>query len=147
MKFLLALVISLSSFTVFSADSETTAPEVFKSLLPLGIYNGHNDNKEVCQVIVSEVNFPKKDIKVEVVTPNFSLTKLIDENSEAYYNMGTRKFVQTEHKAIASDEFNYIEKIIRTNAVGNSGLYVVLEHSFVVNRSRDTEISDCIISL
>lgn len=147
MKILLALVLSLSAVCAFAADLDVKATEKFTSYLPLGYYHGKNDQGEACMVYVAEVNYPKKDLQVRVVTESSDLTKLIEENSLFGYKDYKKEFVQTERSLIGADVYNYVERVVRTTIADTKKLYVVVGYSVVVNRSRDEEVAECIVDL
>ncbi|MFA6238251.1 MAG: hypothetical protein WC635_13035 [Bacteriovorax sp.] len=148
MKILLALVLSLGAITAQASEKAATAPEKLTSYLPVGYYSGHNDQGKSCDVFVTEVNYPKKDIQVTVaVGPTLDLAKLVEEGSEFSYKDHKKEFVQTERNLIGSDVYNYVERILRTTIVDNHKLYVVVSYSTVINRSRDTQTAECIIDV
>lgn len=148
MKILLALVLSLGAITAIANEKAVTAPEKLTSYLPLGYYSGHTDKGESCDVFVTEVNYPKKDIQVMVaVGPTLDLSKLVEEESEFTYKDHKKEFVQTDRNLIGSDVYNYVERVLRTTIAGDHKMYVVVSYSTVINRSRDTMIAECVIDV
>lgn len=145
MKVLLALALS---FTCFSSIAKTiSVVDKLTNYLPVGFYEGRNDQGEFCSVIVSEVNYPKKDVQVRVMTPKADLTKLVEENSEAFFKDYRREFIQTEISILGSDDSQYVERILRTASAGTTKQYVVVSWSIVSNRDRQTEEASCVVDL
>jgi len=145
MKRLLALVLSFISLSTFAAGSG--AVEKFITFLPLGTYDGATDKNEKCHVVVEEVNFPKKDIQVTISNTNREIKKLIEENSQFGFKDYKREFVQTERKFLGDDEYNYVERIVRTVSAGDKKQYVVVSYSVAVNTKTNTEIAECVVDL
>lgn len=146
MKILLALVLSLGLFSASADEAIPTATEKLASYLPVGYYSGKTDLGEKCNVFVTEVNYPKKDIQVRVISGDIDLTKLVAENSEFGYKDYKKEFVQTERSLIGVDVYNYVERILRTTIAGDNKLYVVVSYSVVINRSRDNQVAECVIN-
>ena len=115
MKILLALVLSLGALSVFAVGP--TAPEKLTSYLPLGSYLGQNDQGEGCQVFVSDVNYPKKDVQVTVMNNVSRLSKLIEEDSQFGYKDYKKEFIQSDRSLIGTDIYSYVERVIRTTVV------------------------------
>lgn len=145
MKVLLALALSFVCFNALAKSVSTV--DRLTSYLPVGFYEGRNDRGEFCSVIVSEVNYPKRDIQVRVMNPKADLTKLVEENSEAGGRAHLREFIQTETNILGSDDSQYVERVIRTVTAGASKQYVVVSYSIVNNRERQTEVADCVVDL
>lgn len=145
MKVLLALALSVFCFSSFAKP--VSVVDKLTSYLPVGFYEGRNDQGEFCSVIVSEVNYPKKDVQVRVMTPKFDLSKLVEENSIAAYKDYRREFIQTETNIFGSDETQYVERILRTVSAGTTKQYVVVSWAIISNRDRQTEEASCVVDL
>lgn len=145
MKVLLVLTLSFFCFNTFAKS--VSVVDKLTSYLPVGFYEGRNDQGEFCSVQVSEVNYPKKDIQVRVMTSKADLTKLVEEFSEAAYKDYKREFIQTETNIVGSDDTQYVERILRTVTAGDKKQYVVVSYSVVNNRERQTEEASCIVDL
>ncbi len=145
MKVLVALTLSILCLNSYAKP--VSVVDKLTSYLPVGLYEGRNDRGEFCSVLVSEVNFPKRDITVRVMNPKTDLTKLVEENSEAGYKDYKREFIQTETNLIGSDSSQYVERILRTVTAGANKQYVVVSWSIVSNRERQTETAECIVDL
>ena len=147
MKFIMALTLSFFCFNTYAQKRPVSVVDKLVSYLPVGFYEGRNDQGEFCSVSVSEVNYPKKDIQVRVMTPKADLTKLIEENSDAMWRDYKREFIQTETNVFGSDDTQYVERILRTVSAGDKKQYVVVSYSIVANRERQTEESSCIVDI
>jgi hypothetical protein len=145
MKVLVGLTLTFFCFNSFAKSFSVI--EKLTSYLPVGFYEGRNDHSEFCSVQLSEVNFPKKDIQVRVMTLNADLTKLVEENSDAGFKDYKREFVQTNKSIISSDDNQYVERILKTMTAGSKKQYVVVSWSVVNNNERQTEEASCIVDL
>lgn len=146
MKILLALVLSFAAVSAFADGVGSTATEKITSYLPVGYYEGKNDQGANCTVLVSEVNYPDKDIQVRVMDGTLDLAKLIEENSAFGYKDYKKEFVQVERNLIGNDSYNYVERVLRTVLAGDRKLYVVVSYSLVINRNRDTQTAECVVN-
>lgn len=144
MKILLAFLVSLTSINIFAHD-EILAVDKFTSYLPIGVYVGTNDKKEACEVSVSEINFPQRDILVKVSVLDKTLTKLIEEKSIFKFRDYKREFIQTDTKKFGADSVNYVERIVRTVRAENDKQYIVVSYSIVTNTTSETDVLDCIV--
>jgi len=97
MKVLVALTLSFLCLSSFAKS--ISAVDRLTSYLPVGFYEGRNDRGEFCSVLVSEVNFPKRDISVRVMNPKSDLTKLVEENAECGGRDYLRECYLTEKKS------------------------------------------------
>lgn len=147
MKYILVLTLALFCFDTFAQRKPASVVDKLVSYLPVGFYEGKNDQGEFCSVQVSEVNYPKRDIQVRVMVPNHDLTKLVEENSQALYRDYKREFIQTEKSVFGSDDTQYIERILRTVIAGDKKQYVVVSYSVVANRESTTEEASCIVDV
>lgn len=145
MKILLALAMSLAALNSFASDS--SAVDKLTSYLPVGSYSGATDQGSACQVNVSEVNYPKKDIRVRVIEGNNDLSKIIANGSVFRYRDYKKEFIQSDHTVIGSDDVNYVERIIRTVNAGDNKLYVVVSYSTMLNTNAETQVAECVINL
>lgn len=145
MKVLLALALSVLSINSFANTPSDL--DKLKSYLPVGFYEGRNDKGEFCSVIVSEVNFPKKDVQVRVLNPKADLFKLVEEDADALTRDYRREFILTEKNILGSDDTQYVERILRTVTAGGTKQYVVVSWSIVSNRGRQTEEASCVVDL
>jgi hypothetical protein len=145
MKILLAFLVSFSSFNTFARD--LSAVDKFTTYLPIGNYTGMNDYKQACEVSVSEINFPDKNLLVKITVANKVLTKVIEDHSIFKYRDNKREFIQTDTKSFGADGVNYVERIIRTVRAENNKQYVTVSYSVVTNRSSENESLYCVVDL
>lgn len=146
MKILLALVLSLAALSAMAFESKPTATEKFRTYLPVGYYFGQDDQGLDCRVSVSEVNFPKKDILVRVVSGKLDLAKLVEEDSEFYFRDYKKEFIQTERNQIGADASYYVERIVRTTIASDNRRYVVVAYTVVLNRGRENQVAECVVN-
>ncbi|MBP9680717.1 MAG: hypothetical protein KBD76_04890 [Bacteriovorax sp.] len=144
MKILLAFLVSLTSFNILAND-EILAVDKFTTYLPIGAYVGTNDEGEACEVSVSEINFPQRDILVKISALDKTLTKLIEEKSIFKFRDYKREFIQTDTKKFGADSVNYVERIVRTVRAENDKQYIAVSYSIVTNTTSETDVLDCIV--
>jgi hypothetical protein len=147
MKYILVLTLSLFCFDTFAQRKPASVVDKLVSYLPVGFYEGKNDQDEFCSVQVSEVNYPKRDVQVRVMVPGHDLTKLVEENSQALTRDYKREFIQTDKSIFGSDDTQYIERILRTVIAGDKKQYVVVSYSVVANTERTNEEASCIVDV
>lgn len=143
MKVVLIFLVSMVSLNLWAVD--TLAVDKFTTYLPIGLYVGVNDLGNACEVSVSEINFPKRDILVKITALGQGLAKVIEENSIFKFRDYKREFIQTDIEKFGADSTNYIERIVRTVRAESNKQYVAVSYSVVVNTSSETAAIDCVI--
>lgn len=147
MKYLLFISLLSSLSLAKAAQIESSASQKFLSYLPQGQYTGLSDAGVDCTVSVSEVNFPKKDILVQVREGGVELSKLIAEHSDFAHKDYKREFIQTDRSFIGASTGNFVERIVRTVSAGTNAQYVVVSYAVTLNRHRDVQTAECVINL
>lgn len=137
MKSLLTIVLTLCSFTVFSA--ERNAVDSLLSVLPEGTHSGSG-----CSVNVSVAEYPVRSVFVNVANDDKNIFKVVSENSEFMFREFKKEFIQTDYITIDDTRSSSLERIIRTVIVDDNQLYVVVAEAVIVNRDRREDAADCV---
>jgi hypothetical protein len=145
MKILIAAVLMMGALSTFGA--ELGAVDAFESALPVGTYQGQDDQGVNCSVSVNEINSPVNTIVVTVSNNNNSVFKEIKDGSEFRYRDFKKEFIQTERTYVDATRNAFVDRIVRTTLADDNRLYVVTSNVFTNNRDVRSETVECVVGL
>lgn len=139
------IAIALMSFSLSAFAYVENAVDSLLQVLPFGTHKGVDDAGVACDVSVSEVNFPNKEIIIKVTKKTNSIFKNVSAESDFLFRAWKKEFIQTDRYYIDETRSAYVDRIIRTVDAGNSKLYVVVADEVTVNRESKVDSVDCVI--
>lgn len=140
----LALATSVMSSSAFAI---TGAVDSFLGILPLGTYQGQDDDGKKCEVGVYKLDSHERAIAIVATDWEIEAVKTLTDDSEFYLKDYKKEFIRTEKLKISTDGSNYKENVIRTVIAGDRKLYVVVSNSIILNRKRISQTVECVVNL
>lgn len=128
-------ILALGLLSLTSGAFAMDAVDAVKSVLASGTHTGTTSNGS-CNVVVEDISYPVKALRVTVSNNWGSLYKIVRTDSVFANHLWKREVIQSDREINSNDPSEFEEYSLRTFGYASANLYVVVSHLTQVGEER-----------